>query len=119
MPYRVKNVVRKEKLLVTSNFFFSHNVFHSYKSEIRQNVALCGNIEREREREREEKGKQSLSHYWRSHQTSSTVVSFRKGRLPQKLQSKSTFSCEIVRIHSMFCHGFIKKPKSKFNRNRI
>ena len=39
-----------------------------------------------------------------------------KGRLPQKLQSKSTLSCEIVQIHSLFRHGFIKKPKSKFNR---
>ena len=45
-----------------------------------------------------------------------TVVSL-KGRLPQKLQSKSTFSCEIVHIHSLFRHSFIKKPKSKFNRN--
>ena len=41
-----------------------------------------------------------------------------KGRLPQKLQSKPTLSCRIVQIHSLFCHGFIKKPKSKFNRNR-
>ena len=52
------------------------------------------------------------------HQTSPTVVSL-KGRLPQKLQSKSTLSCEIVEIHSLFRHGFIKKPKSNFNRNRI
>ena len=54
---------------------------------------------------------------WRGHQTSTTVVSL-KGRLPQKLQSKSTLSCEIVQIHSLFLHGFIKKPKSRFNRNR-
>ena len=40
-----------------------------------------------------------------------------KGRLPQKLQSKSIISCENVQIHSLFRHGFIKKPKSKFNRN--
>ena len=33
----------KEKLLVTSNFSFSHNVFHSYISLVRQNAALCGN----------------------------------------------------------------------------
>ena len=33
----------KEKLLVTSNFFFSHNVFHSYITLVHQNVALCGN----------------------------------------------------------------------------
>ena len=28
---------------MTSNFFFSHNVFHSYISLVHQNVALCGN----------------------------------------------------------------------------
>ena len=57
-------------------------------------------------------------HYqWRGHYTSPTVVSL-KGRLPQKLLSKSTLSCEIVQIHSLFRHGFIKKPKSKFNWNR-
>ena len=33
----------KDKLLVTSNFFFSHNVFHSYISLVPQNVVLCGN----------------------------------------------------------------------------
>ena len=27
----------------TSNFSFSHNVFHSYISLVRQNAALCGN----------------------------------------------------------------------------
>ena len=48
-------------------------------------------------------------HYWRGHQTSPTVVSL-KGRLPQKLQSKSTLSCEIVHIRSLFRHGFINKP---------
>ena len=53
---------------------------------------------------------------WRGHPTSPTEVSL-KGRLPQKLQSNSTLSCEIVQIHSLFRHGFIKKPKSKFNRN--
>ena len=30
-------------LLVTSNFSFSHNVFHSYISLVSQNVVLCGN----------------------------------------------------------------------------
>ena len=55
-------------------------------------------------------------YHWRGHQTSATVASL-KGRLPQKLQSKSTLSCEIVQIHSLIDHGFIKKPKSKFNRN--
>ena len=38
-----KTLSEKEKLLVTSNFFFSHNVFHSYISVVRQNAALCGN----------------------------------------------------------------------------
>ena len=33
----------KEKLLVTSNFSFSHGAFHSYISLVRQNAALCGN----------------------------------------------------------------------------
>ena len=55
--------------------------------------------------------------YWRGHQTSPTVASL-KGRLPQKWQSKSTLSCEIVQIHSLFRHGFIKNPKSKLNRKR-
>ena len=41
--YRVENIVRKEKLLVTSNFSFSHNIFHSYISLVHQNAALCGN----------------------------------------------------------------------------
>ena len=55
--------------------------------------------------------------YWRGHQVSPTVMSL-KGRRSQKLQSNSTLSCEIVQIHSLFCHGFIKKPKSQFNRNK-
>ena len=33
----------EEKLLVTSDFSFSHNVFYSYISLERQNVVLCGN----------------------------------------------------------------------------
>ena len=37
-----KTLWEKEKLLVTSNFSFSHNVFHSYISSVRQNAALCG-----------------------------------------------------------------------------
>ena len=41
-----------------------------------------------------------------------------KGRLPEILQSTSTLSCDIIQIHSLFRHGFIKKPKSKFNGNR-
>ena len=59
----------------------------------------------------------SCADHWRGHQTSPTVVSL-KGILPLKLQSKSILSCKIVQIHSLFRHGFIKKPKSKFNRNR-
>ena len=34
-----KTIVRKEKLLVTSNFSFTHNVFHCYISLVQQNVA--------------------------------------------------------------------------------
>ena len=33
----------KDKLLVSSNFSFSHNVFHSYRSSVHQNGVLCGN----------------------------------------------------------------------------
>ena len=55
-------------------------------------------------------------YHWRGHQTSPTEVSLKR-RLPQKLLSKSTLSCEIVQIHSLFRHGFIKKPKSQFKRN--
>ena len=33
----------KEKLVVTSNFSFSHNVFHSYTSSVGQYEALYGN----------------------------------------------------------------------------
>ena len=38
-----KTLCEKEELLVTSNFSFSHNVFHCHISIVRQNVALCGN----------------------------------------------------------------------------
>ena len=41
-----------------------------------------------------------------------------KGRLPEIMHSKSTLSCDIIEIHSLFRHGFIKKPKSKFNGSR-
>ena len=37
-----KALREKEKLLVTSNFSFPHNVFQSYISLVRQNAALCG-----------------------------------------------------------------------------
>ena len=33
----------KEKLLVTSNFSFSHSVFKRLVSQRRQKVSLCGN----------------------------------------------------------------------------
>ena len=55
--------------------------------------------------------------YWRGQQTSPTEVSL-KGRLLEIIQSTSTLSCDVIQIHSLFRHGFIKKPKSKFNRNR-
>ena len=38
-----KTLWEKEKLLVTSNFSFSHNVFHSYISLVWKNAPLCGN----------------------------------------------------------------------------
>ena len=47
---------------------------------------------------------------WRGHQTSSTVVNL-KGKLPQKLQSKSTLSCDIVQIHSLFPSWFYKETE--------
>ena len=50
-------------------------------------------------------------HYWRRHQTSTTVSL--KSRLSQIMQSESDFSCEVVLIHSLFHHGFINKPNSK------
>ena len=50
--------------------------------------------------------------YWRGHQNFPTVLSL-KGKLPKTVQSKSAFSCEIVLIHSLFCHGFINKPESE------
>ena len=37
-----KTLLEKEKLLVTSNFSFSHNVFHSYISFVRQNAVFSG-----------------------------------------------------------------------------
>ena len=40
-----------------------------------------------------------------AYQTSPMVVSL-KGRLPKKLQSKSTLSCKIVQIHCVFRHFF-------------
>ena len=52
--------------------------------------------------------------YWRGHQNSPTVVSFKKADcLTEKLQSKSTLSCEIVQIHSLFRHGFYKETRNQ------
>ena len=39
----LKTLWEKEKVLVTSNFSFSRNVFHSYISSLRQNATLHGN----------------------------------------------------------------------------
>ena len=38
-----KTLHEKEKLFVTSNFSFSHNVFHIFISLVHQNAVLCGN----------------------------------------------------------------------------
>ena len=40
---RWKTMLGKKKLLVTSNFSFSHSVSYSYMSLVHQNVVLCGN----------------------------------------------------------------------------
>ena len=48
---------------------------------------------------------------WRRNQTPLAVMRL-KGRLPQKLQTKSTFSCETVQIHSLFRRGVINKPNN-------
>ena len=42
-PNREKTLWEKEKLLVTSNFSFSHCVFKRLVSPGRQKVSLCGN----------------------------------------------------------------------------
>ena len=39
----LKTLWEKKKLLVTSNFSFSHNVFHHYISLVPQNAALWDN----------------------------------------------------------------------------
>ena len=41
--YHIENIVRKEKLLVTSDFSLSYNVILSYISLVRQNTVLSGN----------------------------------------------------------------------------
>ena len=42
-PNELKTLWEKEKLLVTSNFSFSHGVFKRLVSQGRQKVSLCGN----------------------------------------------------------------------------
>ena len=42
-PKEKKTLREKEKLLVRSNFFFSHSVFKRLASQKRQKVSLCGN----------------------------------------------------------------------------
>ena len=42
MPYKGENIVRKGEI-ACYNFSFSHNVFHSFTSFVRQNALLCGN----------------------------------------------------------------------------
>ena len=42
-PNRYKTLWEKEKLLVMSNFSFSHSVFKRLVSQGRQKVSLCGN----------------------------------------------------------------------------
>ena len=38
-----KTLWENDKLCVTSNFSFSHNIFHSYIFSVHKNVALCCN----------------------------------------------------------------------------
>ena len=42
-PYGLKTLWEKDKLLVTSNFSFSHSVFNRLVSQGRQKASLCGN----------------------------------------------------------------------------
>ena len=39
----MENIVRKGEIAFTTNYSFSHNVFHSYKSSLCQTVVLYGN----------------------------------------------------------------------------
>ena len=44
VPYRVENIVRKGEICLFQAISpFSHNIFQSYISLVRQNTALCGN----------------------------------------------------------------------------
>ena len=42
-PFGWKTLWEKEKMLVTSNFSFSHSVFKRLVSQGRQKVSVCGN----------------------------------------------------------------------------
>ena len=42
-PFGQKTLWEKEKLLVTSNFSFSHSIFKRLVSQGRQTASLCGN----------------------------------------------------------------------------
>ena len=100
-----ENIVRKNEMLVTIIFSFTYNVFYSFKGNLHNlyiSFVKAFNLEQSE---------------FLSFMTSPTVVSI-KGRLPEIMQSKPTLYCDIIQIHSLFRHGFIKKPKSKFNRNR-
>ena len=55
---------------------------------------------------------QRFASYLRGHYTFPAVVSL-KGRLPEITQSKSTLSCDIIQIHSLFRHGFYKDTEIK------
>ena len=102
-------------MLVTSIFSFSHYVFKSPLSQVCSNSGLCGIQLKCNTRLK--------THvvYWRGHQTFPTLVSL-KGKLPEIMQSTSTFSGEIMMIHSLFRHGFIKKTeirKTEIEKKRV
>ena len=63
-----KILCEKEKLLVTSNFSFSHSVFKRLVSQGRQKVSLCGNGLKEKGRNvsnmvENSAGKGEIAHY--------------------------------------------------------
>ena len=75
----------KEKLLLSSNFSFSHNVFYSEISLVRQNAALCGNG-------------LTLSHSRPGFNVSAVQVFWKHGGKKEKLLVTSNFSFS----HSVF-----------------
>ena len=44
---------------------------------------------------------------------------FKKADCLTNSNLNALFSCEVVQIHNLFRHGFIKKPKSKLNLTEI